>query len=472
MKERIKTILLLILVFISISLTQRVWIQLPKEMTNVFEINKTYSASYDLSDMIAPNKYLLNFGNKNHTLLNDDSKHNIWDISKVILKEVLSSDIIKTEEISKDQYLKYQDERSLVFYFPEKINTYILAKTWDVKKPNKIVDTIPNINDIYIFLGNGDPFFVFSDGERYIISYNKSIDNTLLKNELIQIEEDKNYNYYYSMREKYNVDNDIYFADKIDNLPTVYVSNEMTTLRDDQKNELAEIFFSSDTNYISKIVENNGSTIYEFNNKVLKLNVNGALEYFHPLEEQVLDRNLYISLSTVAEFIMQKTSSQNGMYLSSIEEIESDDNVGYKLTFKYRIRGIPVLLGNREVGDYIQIEVFNNHIKSYKQLTRRETEIDLNNIIEPGNMLSYFYVLDENYDFLEKKYLIYNNKTKEEIGENIVQEVLSAVDDISLSYYDPNLKDKNEKLIGVWAIRMNDKVYAFNAYTGKLVFER
>jgi hypothetical protein len=50
--------------------------------------------------------------------------------------------------------------------------------------------------------------------------------------------------------------------------------------------------------------------------------------------------------------------------------------------------------------------------------------------------------------------------------------VLSSIEDISLSYYDPNLKDKSEQLIGVWVIRLNGKEYAFNAYTGNLVFEK
>src|SRR5690606_2243199 len=112
-----------------------------------------------------------------------------------------------------------------------------------------------------------------------------------------------------------------------------------------------------------EIVESNGSTIYVLNNRSLKLNVNGMLEYFHPLEESVVERNLYTSLSTAAQFITQKTTTVEGMYLTSIDQIQSDSNLGYRLTFKYRVRGIPVLLGNRDVGDYIQIEVFNNHIR-------------------------------------------------------------------------------------------------------------
>src|SRR5690606_36099068 len=140
-----------------------------------------------------------------------------------------------------------------------------------------------------------------------------------------------------------------------------------------------------------------------------KLNINGTLEYFHALEDKVPERNLYISLTTAAEFIMQNTSLNKGMYLSSIQYIQSDGNLACRLTYKYRIRGIPVLLGNREFGDYIQIDVFNNHVRPYKLLTRREKELDLDTAISNRNILSSYDVLDKNYEFLVNEYLAFNN---------------------------------------------------------------
>lgn len=472
MKERVKTILLFLLVCSSIFMTQKLWMQLPNEFIKSFSTKETSSVYYSLSDMIAPNNYLLNFGNKNHTILNNDSNNSLWENSRAIITNLLDSNNIIISEINKDQYLNYQEERSLVLYFPEEVNTYILAKTWNVKTPNNIADTIPNINEIYIYLGSEGPFFVFSDKTRFILVEDSTIDNALLKGDLTQIKESGNYNNYYSMREGYGIENDIYIPSEMKTtLPVVYVSNVIATLEEDEKRNVAERFLEKDIAYIREIVESNGSTIYVFNNRSLKLNVNGTLEYFHPLEERIVDRNLYTSLSTVAQFITQKSSTVEGMYLSGIEDIKSDQNVGYRLTFKYRVRGIPVLLGNRNVGDYIQIEVFNNHIRSYKQLSRREMEVGLNTSLENKPILSSYYVLDKNYPFLVKEYLLYSN-SNEQNEENIRNEVLSSIEDISLSYYDPNLKDKSEQLIGVWVIRLNGKEYAFNAYTGNLVFEK
>lgn len=472
MRERVKTILLFSLVLLSIFMTQKLWIQLPGKIVNVFEPKQVYSASYLLSDMIAPNKYLLNFHQNYHTIVYED-KYKFWDNAMVNLKELLGSDTISIEEISKEQYSKLQLERSLVCFFPEKVNTYILAKAWDVNDPNSIVDTIPNITDIYIYLGNGNPFFIFSLDDKHFAIYDNELDTVTLAEQLTMIEDSYDFDYFYSMEELLGVQKDIFIPVEIKNsLPLVYVTNEISTLDKDKRNLLAERFFSTPVDYIQEIVEANGSSIYVYNNGFLKLNTNGTLEYFNPLEEKVIERNLYISLSNAADFITQKSGMQQGMFLARVEEVESDNNFGYRFTFRYRIRGIPLILGNKEVGEYIQMEVFNNHIKSYKHFARREMEISFARSAETRKMLTSYDVIDHNIDFLVSRYLHARNLTEEQAGENILQEVLSTIEDITLSYYDPCLRDKDERLIGVWAIRIDGKLYAFDAYSGTLVFER
>ena len=45
------------------------------------------------------------------------------------------------------------------------------------------------------------------------------------------------------------------------------------------------------------------------------------------------------------------------MYLAETDEIEAEGSLGYRFVFKYRVRGIPVLLGNREVNEYVQMDL-------------------------------------------------------------------------------------------------------------------
>ena len=474
MKEKMKTFLLISLFGLSIIFTKKLWIQLPNEIFDIFtNKNEVVGSSYLLSDMIAPNKYLVNFNEKNHTLFYDDSKYGLWTNTRKNLTSIFGSKDAKVEEISKDEYSTYNGKRSIVFYFPEKINTYILARALDVKKPNIIVDTMPAIDKIYIYLGNEDPFFVFSYGDKHISIYDPNIEISKSKDQLELIEEEKKYNYYYSMKETMGTDKDIYIPYEMNNiLPKVYVENEIRTLDEDRKRDLAEKFLGKDIDYVREIVESNGSVIYVHNQKVLKLNVNGTLEYFNSLEEVVSKRNLYESMNTAAEFISKYTGVPKGMHLSKTEEIRADNSVGYKLTFKYRVRGIPIILGNMEVVDFVEIEVFNNHVRSYKHFIRKDMNINVDNIQDQRKMLPSFDVIDRNYDFIIKKYLEKNEIKREDIENIAIEEVISSIDDITLAYFDPCLKDIGDQLIGVWAIRINGGLYAFDVYNGNLVYEK
>lgn len=473
MKENLKTFILTSLVVISLIFTERLWLEFPVEVFSNFTKNEeAYGASYLLSDMIVPNKYLLTFKDNNHTFYYDDSR-GLWNSSRESLNKILSSKDVKSTIIEESVFSSYGNKRSIVFYFPEKINTYILAKSLDVKNPNNIVEEIPETDYIYIYLGFDESFFVFAQDDKYLRIEGNLTDVLSLQEKVTKIEQSGNYDNYRSMNTALDVDNNIYITYNIaGNLPEVYVENEIRNLNELERQELAENFFEKDIDYIREIVESNGSTIYMYNQRVLKLNINGVLEYFHPLDKKVEKRNLYQSLSTAAEFISENAGVQKGMYLAKVEEISEDNGVGYKLIFRYRVRGIPVILGNDMV-DFIQIETYNNHIKSYKHFIRKDMNKSVDNSIISGEkMLPSFDIIDINYEFLYQKYLEENNIVLEEFQEPDINDFLSSnfIQDITLSYFDPCLKDKEDQLIGVWVIKTTKSSYAFDIYTGDLVY--
>ncbi len=473
MKERLKTFLLFSLVGISIFITQKLWLKLPTDFLKTINLNRPVaSTSYAISDMIAPNKYLLNFDYDNHTLVYDDSKYGLWASSKTNLKQIFESKTAEFKDISYEDYIAYEKEKSLIFYFPEEISSYILAKAWNIKKPNDIVDTMPSISSIYIYLGTSEPFFVLNGMDKRIIVRDININTNSLKADISEIEVEKEYPNYYSMRERLDTDNDTYVLFNTNNLlPRVIVTNEIAIMNELQKNNLAKRFFNKEIDH-RYFVEDSGSTVYIYDQKVLKLNTNGTLEYFHGLEEVVKELNFYESLTAAADFISQKAGVQKGMYLSKSEEIEVDGNLGYRLSFKYRVRGIPVILGNLQIDEYIQIDVFKDHVRNYKQYVRKDMSLTPNTFIENKPMLTSYDILDMNSETLKNRYLI-NNSFDLDIEESAqIKAVLNSIKDITLAYYDPCLKDKEERLIGVWAIRLQDRILAFDAYTGSLVYER
>ncbi len=474
MREKLKTLLLLFLVGTSLLMTQQLWIQFPERITKIFEAQPTYSSSYLLSDMIAPNKYLINFERNKTTVIYDASKYGLWDSSKEAIAEVLSSKSVNIEEIEKGLGHNKLKKPSIVFYLPEKMSTNIIAMAWEIKEPNRIVDAVPYIESISIVIGEGDPFFVFSGEGKHLKAYDERIKLEKVREDLKSIEDNDDFDYYYSMSEIFELaSNDIFIPYEIRNsLPAVFVKNDLANINNSDKETLAQRFLEKDKDYLRQIVESSGATIYINDNRVLKFNLNGTVEYFHSLTNKVEDRNLYLSLSTAADFISQKAYSAKGMYLAETDEIEAEGSLGYRFIFKYRVRGIPVLLGNREVNEYVQMEVFNTQVRSYKQLFRGEMNIDISQIQANDNLLSSFDVIDKNYDFFEREYLKATKLTKEELGDNIIQKVLSSIEDITIAYYDPGLMEHRERLVTIWQIKANNKIYAFNAYSGKLVYER
>lgn len=472
-KEDIKTLLLILLVCISIFLTKELWIEIPSDILSAFRSNEGVTSSYIFSDMIIPHKILINFNENSHTLLYSDEGNNIWPYGKLYLKNTFLEKNFKTSYISNEEYVSYQKHKSINYYFSEAMSTYILAKALEVKDPNTITEKIPEVNSVYIFLEADEPFLILSNDVKHLKITNLSFNIKELREIINTIELKGNYTYYYSIRDTLGGDNDLYIPYRMtSNIPTVYVQNEIKIEDREEIRNIAERFFNKDIDYLREIVERNGSTIYIYNQNVLKIYKNGYLEYFSPLEEPVRERNLYISLNTVANFISSHSGALKGMYLDRIEEVEWDNNLGYKLVFKYRVKGMPLVVGCTDVEPSIEVEVYNKYVRSYKRFVREEVILQNDEKILNGeNMLSAFDIIDMNYNLLESRYILDKGIANKGENHNLNKEVIDGIEDISLAYFDPCQKEGNEKLIGVWSLTIEGRVYAFDVYTGKLIYE-
>ncbi|NLX62531.1 MAG: hypothetical protein GXZ06_08570 [Tissierellia bacterium] len=470
-RERFKTILLLSLVCLSLYLVTKVWVRFPYGTSISFEEEVAVLEDYLSIDIIRPHKYLINFNEDSHTIFHSDIDNNLWTSAHSSLGNILSSDHIETEEVSEEEYISYHDKRSIVFYFPEEFNVYILARFLDVPQPNNIVDKIQSVDSIYFYLGKDKPFLVFSHEDFHLKIYESSIKLESLKSKINAMENIGNITYYYPMRDTVDVNNNIYIPVKMSkSIPMVYVENEINTDNIGDLRNIAELFFQQDIDYIREIVENNGSVIYLHDDRVLKINHRGFLEYHAPLEEKVTERNLYISLVTASEFLFSNLPVPKNLYLSKIEEIEEGENLGYRFTFKYRIGGLPVVLKSEVVEDFIQLEVFNKYVTSYKRFIRKEMDTEASSL-DSRDMLSAYDIINMNYELIRKDYVTRHNM--EDGDEDLIkEEILSRIVDIYIAYVDPCENKTGERLIGVWIVKMEDYIYAFDVYDGNLVVKK
>lgn len=473
MKERLKSFLLFFLVGISLIFTRDTWIEIPSGLLEVFKTDSTaYSVSYLLTDMLSPSKYLINFNDKYHTVLNGEKEDNLWTSATSILSSSLKEKDLNIDIIDDDDFQLLNNERSIVFYYPEKINTYILSKIIGIDKPNSVVDRISNIDSIYISLGDQDPYFILSNEKDHYKISQKNMNTAILRQNILMIEKEKDYNYYDSMGKRLGIENNIFIPYEMNSsLPRVFVVNKMVNFSEEEKRQLVEKFFSKNIDYIREIVESNGSVIYVYNGKVLKLNIDGTLEYFNSLEKQVKKRNLYESMTTATSFISNNTDMVMSMYLYKIEEIQVENNLGYRFTFRYRVGGIPVILGSGDEEDFIQMEVFNHSVRSYKHHIRRYMSKTVQNVSFDSKILSSFRVIDMNYEYILKTYLEENNIDIKE-GDKVIGDMLASIKDIDLAYFDPCKKSVGEELIPVWVVETQNELYAFDIYKGDLIYQQ
>ncbi|KGG81270.1 hypothetical protein Y919_01185 [Caloranaerobacter azorensis H53214] len=466
-KDRAKTFLLVSLVLISIFLTQQLWIQIPFSLGPYLSKDKDKGIRYNyiLSDVISPEKYLINFGGS-YTILYSGSRDDLWLKIRSYLKGIFQNEDLSYKEIDETEIIKNDVKKSINLFFADDIPTYMLLKILDCKLSSSIYSSIENVRNIYIYLGV-NPYIVLSNGTNHIKIYNIKVDTSILINTLDKIERE-NVLEYYSIR-MWGINKDVYIPINTSSLsyiiPYVYVNNEINTGNYLSMGSVAKNFFGEDLEYARKIVETDGSVIFLYGQKGLKISKNGLIEYFNTLDENVTERNLFISLNKAVDFITKHLGWPEEAYLSSIEEIEYKGNKGYRFKFKYRINNFTIYSDKNKFNSPIEIEVFNKNVKSYKRYIRNISQVEYKKFSK-DEVLPPEKVIEINLSMIKADLAKKNNLKIEEIDNFMI---LSFIDDIKLGYFDYCDKKYKQKLIGVWVIDVDGITYIFDMHDGKFV---
>jgi len=468
-REKFKTFLLVGLFAISIFLTQQLWIQFPYKLLPTFGQEMKVS-NEKLSDIIVPEKYLINFNERNHTMIYSDNEHNLWSKGKKILRDVFVNENIVLTEVSTEELVTGRKKKSVDFYFPETIPTFIFAKMLDTNVNKSVNESISSINEIYMNLDN-ENYVIFSDGDKHIKVTGMNTNPKDMASTIESIDEKKEYTYYFSTTETLRSNKDVYIPLKMrDNIPNTYVKNEIDIDDKEGIDNIAEQFFDRELDYIKKIVENDNSVIYIYNQKTLKIYENGLIEYFNSLAEPVIKKDINISLNTAIEFISTHMGWPKEAYLSKIEEVQSESNNGYKFIFEYKVKGLPLIQDKDNIQNSIEIEVFNEYIKAYRRFIREDVEVSNESSLPKRNMLSAYEVLDKNFDYIQQDYIENKNIDINNVDlDKLKEEIKSSINDVSLAYFDPIEENEYEELIGVWVIYVDDFTYTFDIYDGELI---
>ncbi len=484
-KERIKTLLLVSLFIISIFLANQIWIEFPDTFMSSFSVNSNLednTEEYILSDIVSPEKYLINFGGNNHTILYSDNDYELWEKGRLILAKIFKSEQLSYKVIDDNQFRKNKDNISIDYYFAQEIHIYLFSKLIQQDVADFVIEKIQSVKNIHIGLGK-DKFIVLSDGTTHI----KLTSSDLLVSEMIKtintIKCDEEQTKVITIGDALNVyipinSNEI----KYDLRDNYFVKNEIDSK---QKNidEIAQNFFDKDLAHITKMEEINDSVIYLYNNQSLKIYYNGMVEYKNLIKEPIRSRELYTSLNTAVNFVSNHLGWRQdlglGFYLKSIENIEWEGSKGYRLKFMYKIDDAQVILmdDKETIQAPIEIEVFNEHIKMYRRQIRinesafPKSKYSLE-IIPPLEILK----MEENYQYIIEKYLAKNNLDGKEIAsEELDTRILSSINEVYLAYFnnakqDPYKNEAGKTLVPVWVIDVDGMTFMYHMYSGSQIF--
>ncbi|WP_352420463.1 hypothetical protein [Proteiniborus sp.] len=469
-KERVKSFLLAFLVLTTIYLVQQLWIEFPEELLSslAFGQESTDFKESAISDFILPEKYTINFGGNNRAIMYSDETHGLWSKGREILEEVFQSKNIKIEEMNNEEFEESRKKRSIGFYFSNDIYTFFFGKIFDADISSSIDESIKKINSIYIYLDSSrDNFIVLCDGNNYIKISGVDFSFENIKNEIDSISK-SDYTRAYTVSELLapNITNNTYIPYRVNfNLSQVYVRKEIDISNELEENSIASLFFNRDLAYIRRIEENDGTVIYIDSQRTLKIHENGLLEFFRAIEANVETRNLYMSLKNAIDFINTHMGWPENTYLYKIDEIEFENNKGYRFTFKYKMDGLTVISDESETLNSIEIEVINNQIKSYRRRIWEEI-----GKVKPKssykNMLSAYDIIDKNYGFIKTRFIENNNINVDTVSaDELDKNVNLAIKDACLAYYD-NSTEENQVLKPVWIIDVAGSSYVFDAYDG------
>lgn len=467
-KENFKTLLLAFLVLISIYFVKNFWdTTLHNNADNYSEETvEDDEKSYKLYDVIIPQKTLVNFNEDERTVIYSNSKYDIWNKGKLALDDIFDDKDVEKNLIDIEKYNELSNDRSIKFHFSQELYTHMVGKILGIEIPKEVYQNIKTISNIKFSIGERSFLELSNENEKVVLKVERSKLDQL--EELLTQVESGNYTTFYKLEQVTGVKSDVYIPVRSQNsIPTVNINKKYNLNRDININDtIAELFFYKKIEYIKKIEESNGSSIYIDGENILKIYRDGKLEYIGGIEEDA-ESDLYSSLKKAVDFISSHRGWPDNVYLSDIEDIAEKENIkGYRFIFRYKTNGLTVYSDKNNIQDKIEIEVIQGSITSYK--SRIWNNLGTVSRKSEDNTISAFEIYDNNFLFLKKQYMKHTkDQTMDMTDEEINDQVRKSINDIYLAYYG-DLNGEQETLKPVWAIEILGDRYLFDAYSGEL----
>lgn len=460
MKETLKSIVIVLLTLSSVFFLLLNFGLTPSDLLEAEEEESAaliFDSNVIMRDAVMPTYIGVNFESDEHTVINNPRENDIWGDLNRLLAQIFEKkgQIIRSiEVIDSNLYRNFLDQKSLVLFFNEEITTLTFLNALKIEEPKELATEINHIESLYISL---DKHFIVLAGDKkyHLITFdllptdkiNEKISNLYIQGfnpyylgeDILELDTEKSRNFTYIP---------VLSEHKIQK---VVFENILGTLSTQNIENIVYRFFQQEVNYLREIKEEGVQSIYvDDDGKILKINDNGLISYFNPEEINVKERNLYISLENALAFISNNLGYDPSLYLKEIQPIEFDNNLGFKMIFGKSAEGLKVELLDDEIVDYVEIDIFNEHIRCFSQLFRGEAS---------GNVVYYNF---EKVDDLRPTIARNIDEIRERITEDkesyTFEEILKLVEKARVVYGDRVIEDE---LPLMWKIVIKGEEFYF-----------
>ena len=471
LKNKIKNIILLVVVLICIYLSSNVWLQLPEFFsTNVNDNrDREVTTEVDIWKVLRPVKNIIKYDN-NYTVLYSDNR-GLWRKALNIINSAFidyaNSNVTETAAFPAE-YLKFD--------FNTNIPVEIFTSHMETENEN-INNTVKNIKNVIIDLKSYNSIYIYN-GENTV----KIVSDKINTKELTDLAKSVNFDskIKYSSEQKIG-DETIQVPVPLEEtvLNPVFVQSELDVFDIDKINEIAKDYFRKDYDYVRKSIEVSGNLVYVYRTeKILKVNEEGLLDFYDASIEPENGSGVYKSFVSAVNFIEEFLGFPENGYLSSVENILIEGNEGYRFTLSYNILERPILFSKVRANSALQIDVVGNNVISYKRFIRKVDDKQMEKM-DQTQVLSAIEVIGRNINTSSDISSNYEeDNTDVEITDEVTNqlkpikpEMIKEISNIYLGYFDLSRISKEQVLRVVWVIETNEKTFIFNAISGLLIEE-
>lgn len=476
-RERLKTLILLTLVCLSIFLTQQLWFPYPME---IFKSEATdgrvnnITVSKERKKIISPNAVVVSFGagdqrTNQYTILSSNLDM-VWSESKDILESYFLGDP-EIKSVPKESYIQSSLLKSIELEFPNNTPTVLVSSHFD-SFDNKVIKNVKMINKILIPALNRGTIYIMDNEENvFEVKLSKYEENSTLIgfiDDLAKVEHIKYHPIFSHLDEQ---------GGNYTPIPVTYstlatqtvVESEIDVTNDLLLIEMVKKFFNKSFDFVKSIKETNGAVvyIYGYGEKSLRIGSKGALTYSEEIGN-ISSTNIVDSLDAAVEFMLQKRGSLDNLYLKEIKKISSGNNEGYLFGFSYRIGGYAVETKDSEVKQPIEVEVYGDRVKVYRSSVRKL--MDIQGFTPEQLVINFPSIIDKNIENLKSEYFSMENQPEEEIDDSSkISEILKNIEEVRMVYFDTMEEYRGQVLKPSWRVKIKGDVYYFDSYTGELI---